>query len=54
MFDGLHDLMRNGDDFQLPEQWWKTIITMYRSWIALALEEDGFPYLRRSKKNMGY
>lgn len=46
MFRGLHELIRKGDEFQLPEQWWKIINTMDRNWIALALEEDEFPYLK--------
>ncbi|MEW8030233.1 MAG: hypothetical protein AB2806_21155, partial [Candidatus Thiodiazotropha sp.] len=46
MFRGLHDLIRKDDEFQLPEQWLKIINTIDRNWIALVLEEDGFPYLK--------
>ncbi|MEW8322406.1 MAG: hypothetical protein AB2606_07145 [Candidatus Thiodiazotropha taylori] len=46
MFRGLHDLIRKGDEIQLPEKWREIINTMDRNWIALALEEDGFPYLK--------
>jgi hypothetical protein len=46
MFRGLHDLIRKGDEIQLPKKWRGIINTMDRNWIALALEEDGFPYLK--------